>query len=230
MDRNKSRSRSTLVIGGLVALAVGALAAPRHVRAQEVSAARVRYDFQSVGFVHGQTIRVSVASLIPPPIGDLPPPVPDRVRVFVLDARGERLADSGPVLFPPGPTFVFDVPRAKLGPNGGGRHRPAAGPRGGHRLERGGFPARSLRAGRRADRDGHRAHGVRTVSARPDQILAALISTRRCAADARIARRLRLASTARWLFASCSPPGIRAHMSASVLAGVRRYRLIRPCL
>jgi hypothetical protein len=65
---------------------------PADVRAQDVSN-RARHDFPPVGLVPGQTLRITVASL-----GELTPgPVqPDRVRLFLLDARGQRIADSGP--------------------------------------------------------------------------------------------------------------------------------------
>ena len=117
------RSRRWLPISGLALLLLIAIVTPPVVRAQDTVPARVRYDFQSVGFIPGQTIRVSV-SLNPPPIGDVPPPQPDRIRILLLDAEGERIADSGAIAWPPGPTRIFDVERSKLnraGEDGTGR-------------------------------------------------------------------------------------------------------------
>jgi hypothetical protein len=131
MNTKLIQSRRLLSIGGVVLFALGALATEPVVRAQDTAPTRDRYEFQSVGFIAGQTIRVSVARLAPPPIGDVsppqpdqPPPVSDRVRIFLLDASGERIADSGPMVWPPGPTRTFDVERARLdlaGEDGTGR-------------------------------------------------------------------------------------------------------------
>lgn len=82
--------------------------------AQEPPPTHERYDFPSVGFVPGETIRVSATNLTPPPMGDQPPPMGDRVRIILFDVAGERMADSGPILYPPGPTRIFDVPRGAL--------------------------------------------------------------------------------------------------------------------
>jgi hypothetical protein len=98
----------------IAVLVLGGSATQSGIRAQEPAATRVRYDFAPVGFIQGQTIRVSVASLNPPPNPENPPPVPDRVRIFLLDAAGERVADSGPMLFPAGPSRMFDVERASV--------------------------------------------------------------------------------------------------------------------
>lgn len=90
MNSRTSLGRSMLPALGVVALL--GLQNPADVRAQDVSN-RVRHDFPPVGLVPGQTLRITVASL-----GELPPsPIqPDRVRLFLLDARGQRIADSGP--------------------------------------------------------------------------------------------------------------------------------------
>src|SRR5262245_4082794 len=100
-------------------------------RSQDTGApTRVRYAFQSVGLVHGQTIRVGVSSLrdsnppepdsnppdpdTNPPDPDTNPPEPDRVRIVLLDAAGAVVADSGVHELPAGPTRTSDVPRARL--------------------------------------------------------------------------------------------------------------------
>src|SRR5262245_22089144 len=75
---------------------------------------RARLDFPSVGLVTGQTIRVSVVSTRPTGSSESSILPPDRVRILLVDADGERVADSGPLALPPGPTRVFDVSRAQL--------------------------------------------------------------------------------------------------------------------
>jgi hypothetical protein len=95
-------------------LAVVAWWPAQRVAAQEPTPSHERYDFPAVGFVPGETIRVSASNLQPPPIGEVPPPTACRVRIVLFDVTGERVADSGPILFPPGPTRIFDVPRGAL--------------------------------------------------------------------------------------------------------------------
>jgi hypothetical protein len=81
-------------------------------QAQDVATSRARYSFASVGLIPGQSLRVSVFQ--PPPVGDVPPPVNDRVRILVLAPNGDTLADSGDIAWPPGPTRRITVPREKL--------------------------------------------------------------------------------------------------------------------
>ena len=106
-----SRTRlrnSVLPLLGVVALL--GLQNPAAARAQDVSP-RVRHDFAPVGLVPGQTLRITVASLAELPPG---PYRPDRVRLFLLDARGQRIADSGPRDLPAAQMEWLSVERDRL--------------------------------------------------------------------------------------------------------------------
>lgn len=110
MRQNWTLSRALLVLlagAGAFGIQVPAHAqdAPHHTR--------VRYAFSSVGIVRGQALRISVAS------GRLiPPPVPDKVRIRLLDATGNVVADSEERVLPAVQTVSFDVDRDDL-PEGG---------------------------------------------------------------------------------------------------------------
>jgi hypothetical protein len=69
----------------------------------------------SVGFVAGQSIRVSVSN--PSPHGS-PAPLPVRMTVRILDANGNALAVSPLMTVGPGQTKSYVVARASLPPQG----------------------------------------------------------------------------------------------------------------
>lgn len=81
---------------------------------------RARVDFAPVGIVDGQRLAVTVASLRPLVEGQ-PPPVGDRVRIFLLDARGERVADSGIRVLPAVQMEALTVRREQLPASSSGR-------------------------------------------------------------------------------------------------------------
>jgi hypothetical protein len=140
MSKTTMRWGALAVLAGVAATA--AVAGHGGARAQTAARSRVRFSFPPVGLVPGQSIRVSVASLLPPPIGDTPPPIGDqpppigelpppigelpppvgdtppptgdRVRLFLLDERGRRIADSGPRAIGPGRMEVVTVDRGRL--------------------------------------------------------------------------------------------------------------------
>lgn len=101
-----------------VALAWAALGAAA-VQAQ-TAPVRARVDFAPVGIVDGQRLEVTVASLRPLVPGQ-PPPVSDRVRIFLLDARGERVADSGIRVLPAVQMEALTVRREQLPASDSGR-------------------------------------------------------------------------------------------------------------
>src|SRR5262245_61561227 len=83
-------------IGGITLAAMAG-----SVQAQELpSRSIVRFAFAPVGVALDQSVRVSVASLIPPPVPETPPT--ERVRIVLLDAGGRVIADSGARLIGPG--------------------------------------------------------------------------------------------------------------------------------
>jgi hypothetical protein len=92
-------------------VAVLALQGRDGLRAQDV-APRVRHEFPSVGIVPGQTLRITVASLRT--AEEQPPPINDRVRLFLLDAQGRRIADSGARELPAVQMEWFSVDRDRL--------------------------------------------------------------------------------------------------------------------
>jgi hypothetical protein len=111
----KAQRRIVLGRAGVAAwvVALAALASAPGLQAQD-TAPRVRHDFAPVGLVPGQTLRITVASLRPAAEGDQPPPTGDRVRLFLLDARGRRIADSGSRELPAVQMEWFSVERDRL--------------------------------------------------------------------------------------------------------------------
>ena len=100
-------------------LAIATALAAGQARAQ-APPVRARVDFAPVGIVGNQTLEVTVASLRPVVEGQ-PPPVGDRVRIFLLDARGQRVADSGIRVLPAVQMEALTVRREQLPPSESGR-------------------------------------------------------------------------------------------------------------
>ena len=111
----KSRSRPRIAAGLAIATALAA-----GVASAQAPPVRARVDFAPVGIVGSQTLQVTVASLRPAPEG-LPPPTGDRVRIFLLDASGERVADSGIRVLPAVQMEALTVRREALPASSSGR-------------------------------------------------------------------------------------------------------------
>jgi hypothetical protein len=82
---------------------LGLLALPAPVQAQTRVSPALRYSFGSAGLVRGQSLRVTIVNLTEPPEPDAPPnPEIDPCwRVFLVDAEGQKVADSGDIELPP---------------------------------------------------------------------------------------------------------------------------------
>jgi hypothetical protein len=106
-------SWTRLAAGLAIALAAGQASA-------QAPPVRARVDFAPVGIVGNQTLEVTVASLRPVVEGH-PPPVGDRVRIFLLDARGDRVADSGVRVLPAVQMEALTVRREQLPASESGR-------------------------------------------------------------------------------------------------------------
>jgi hypothetical protein len=98
------------ILGAVCVLAVAGPASTPRARAQSAPP-RVRHEFAPVGIIPGQTLRITVASLRRP---DEIPPTPDRVRLYLLDARGQPIADSGPRELPAVQMEWLSVERDRL--------------------------------------------------------------------------------------------------------------------
>ena len=114
---------SRRIVGWLVPTAVlglALLAFPVHAQAADGS---VRYSFASVGLIPGQSVRVTIVNLADPPEPEAPPdPAIDPCwRVFLVDAEGRVVADSGDIELPPGRTRTFTVDYLRLGRAGNAR-------------------------------------------------------------------------------------------------------------
>jgi hypothetical protein len=111
----KPRSGPRIAAGLAIATALAA-----GVASAQTPPVRARVDFAPVGVVGSQTLQVTVASLRPAPEG-IPPPVGDRVRIFLLDASGERVADSGIRVLPAVQMEALTVRREQLPASESGR-------------------------------------------------------------------------------------------------------------
>ena len=98
------------------AVVLGLFVLPARGHAQTRVPTSLRYQFASVGLVPGESVRVTIVNLNEPSDPDAPPnPAIDPCwRVFLVDARGRRVADSGDLELPAGHTRSFTVERGKL--------------------------------------------------------------------------------------------------------------------
>lgn len=110
----KKRAVVGRLIAGAVLLGLAAFAPAAQAQTRENP--KLRYRFASVGLVPGQSVRVSLVNLTEPPDPDAPPnPAIDPCwRVFLVNAEGRTVADSGDIELPPGRTRTFTVDRRKL--------------------------------------------------------------------------------------------------------------------
>lgn len=108
-----SWTRMAAGLATVTALAAGAASA-------QAPPVRARTDFAPVGIVGNQTLEVTVAS-VRPVVAGIPPPVGDRVRILLLDARGVRVADSGIRVLPAVQMEALTVRREQLPASTSGR-------------------------------------------------------------------------------------------------------------
>ena len=110
---NRVPGRSILTVAA--ALFLLATAVPAGAQGREDR--NLLYRFGSVGLIPGQSLRVTVVSLVDPPDADAPPnpDIDPCWKVALVDAEGRVLADSGDIEMPPGRTRSFTIERRKLG-------------------------------------------------------------------------------------------------------------------